>query len=131
MRLLSVTMAVCISLLSAGWAGWCWQQAEELRWEASGLMERCQAQATGYAHTFDDTLATRQLETFSERRAVLERAHQWQRGQFLGVMVAVVAAVCAWLLSVMHRLNGQLEEVSRELEPEPVPLRAAVRPSRS
>ncbi len=129
MRLLSVTMAVFIALLSAGGAGWCWQRAEELRWKASELLERSQAEATGYAQTFDDTLATQQMETFAERRAVLEQAHQWQRGQFLGVMVAVIAAACAWLLSVMRRLNGQLEEVSRELEP--VPLRATVRPSRS
>jgi nitrate/nitrite-specific signal transduction histidine kinase len=131
MRVSSVTTAVCIALLSAGWAGWCWFQAEALRWEASGLMERGQAQASGYVHTFDDTLATQELETFAERRTVLERAHQWQRGQYLGVLVAVVAAACAWLLSVLRRLSGQLEEVSRELEPEPVPLRAVVRPSRS
>ena len=75
------------------------------------------------------------MAAFAKRRTVLERAHLWQRGQALGIMFAVVAAAGAWVLSLMRRLDGELEEASRELEEakaaEPVSLGAAVRPSRS
>jgi hypothetical protein len=134
MRLFSVTTAVCVSLLAASCAVGCWYRAEQLRSESDWLLERSKAQASEFAQSFNDTLATQQLETFAKRRAVLERAHLWQRGQALGVMFAVVAAAGAWVLSLMRRLDGELEEASRELEEakaaEPVPLGAAVRPSR-
>lgn len=134
MRLFGVTTAVCVSLLTAACAVGCWYRAELLRSEADWLLERSKAQASGFAQSFDDTLATQQLETFAKRREVLERAHLWQRGQTLGVMFAVVAAACAWVLSLLRRLDGELEAVSQELEEaeaaEPVSLGAAVRPSR-
>jgi len=134
MRLFSVTTAVCISVLSAACAVGCWYRAELLRSEADWLLERSRAQASEYARSFDDTLAKQELETFAKRRAVMERAHLWQRGQALGILFAVVAAACAWVLRLLRRLNGELEEVSLELEEtragEPVPVRAAVRPSR-
>lgn len=134
MRLFSVTTAVCVSLLTAACAAGCWYRAELLRSEADWLLERGKAQASEFAQSFNDTLATQQLETFARRRAVLERAHLWQRGQALGVMFAVVAAASAWVLSLMRRLDGELEEAAQELEEakaaEPVSLGAAVRPSR-
>ncbi|MFY0523898.1 hypothetical protein ACN28I_12260 [Archangium gephyra] len=135
MRLFSVTTAVCVSLLTAACAAGCWYRAEQLRSEADWLLERGKAQASEFAQSFDDTLATQQLETFAKRRAVLERAHLWQRGQALGVMFAVMAGASAWVLSLMRRLDGELEEAHQELEEakaaEPVPLGATVRPSRS
>ena len=135
MRLFSVTTAVCVSLLTAACAAGCWYRAEQLRSEADWLMERSKAQASEFAQSFNDALATQQLETFAKRRAVLERAHLWQRGQALGIMLTVAAGTCAWLLSLMRRLDGELEEASQELEQakaaEPVPVRAAIRPSRS
>jgi hypothetical protein len=133
MRRFGVTTAMCISLLSAGGAGWCWQRAEDLRTQAGGLLERSQLQATEYVETFNDAMATLELETLARRRAVLWRAHEWERGRDLGVMVAAVAAAIAWLLSIRRRMEGQLEEVGRKVEPRPeqVPLRAVVRPSRS
>lgn len=134
MRLFSVTTAVCVSLLTAACAAGCWYRAELLRSEADWLLERSKAQASEFAQSFNDTLATQQLETFARRRAVLERAHLWQRGQALGIMFAVVAAAGGWVLSLMRRLDGELEEAARELEEakaaEPVSLGAAVRPSR-
>jgi hypothetical protein len=134
MRLFSVTTAVCVSVLAATCAVGCWYRAEHLRTEANWLLERSRAQAGEYAHSFNDTLATQQLETFTKRRAVLERAHVWQRGQALGVMLAVLAGVAAWMLRMLRQLNGALDEVAEELESaraaEPVPVRATVRPSR-
>ena len=135
MRLFSVTTAVCVSVLAAACAAGCWYRAEGLRMEADWLMERSRAQAGEYAHSFNDTLATQQLETFAKRRVVLERAHVWQRGQALSVMVAVLAAASAWMLRVLSRLNGELDEVTEELEStrtaESVPMPPSVRPSRS
>jgi hypothetical protein len=135
MRLFSVTTAVCVSLLSVACAVGCWYRAEGLRSEANWLMERGRAQAGEYARSFNDTLATQELETFAKRRVMLERAHRWQRGQALGVMLAVMAGAWAWVLRLLRRLSGELEEAAGELEParvaEPVPVRATVRPSRS
>ncbi|WNG59041.1 hypothetical protein F0U59_33165 [Archangium gephyra] len=135
MRLFSVTTAVCVSLLTAACAAGCWYRAEQLRSEADWLMERSKAQASEFAQSFNDALATQQLETFAKRRVVLERAHLWQRGQALGIMLTVAAGTCAWLLSLMRRLDGELEEASQELEQaraaEPAPLGATVRASRS
>ncbi|HYO60121.1 hypothetical protein [Archangium sp.] len=134
MRLFSVTTAVCVSLLTAACAVGCWYRAEQLRSEADWLLERSKAQASEFARSFNDTLATQQLETFAKRRAVMEQAHLWQRGQALGVMVSVMAAACAWVLSLLRRLNGELEDASQELESaeaaEPLSVRAAIRPSR-
>ncbi|HEX8440998.1 hypothetical protein [Archangium sp.] len=135
MRLFSVTTAVCVSLLSTACAVGCWYRAEGLRTEADWLLERSKAQASEYAHSLNDTLATQQLETFARRRAVMERAHVWQRGQTLGILVAVLAAASAWMLRMLSRLNGELDEATEGLEApeagEPVPVRAAIRPSRS
>ena len=133
MRLFSVTTAVCISLLSAACAVGCWYRAEELRSEASWLLERGKAQATEYAQSLNDALAKQELETFARRRAVLERAHLWQRGQALGVMLSVLAAASAWVLRLWRRLTGELDEVSEALEPsaEPVAVGASIRPSRT
>lgn len=114
MRLVSVATAVCISLASAGVAGASWYRAEQLRSEASWLLERSKAQASEYAQSFDDRLATQQLETFAKRRAVLEQAYLWQRGQTLGILLAAAAAAGAWVLSLLRKLTGELEEVHEE-----------------
>ncbi|HEX8825616.1 MAG TPA: hypothetical protein VF794_37245 [Archangium sp.] len=135
MRLFSVTTAVCIALLCTVCAVGCWYRAEGLRTEADWLLERGKAQAGEYARSLNDTLAKQELETFAKRRVVLERAHLWQRGQALGVMLAVLAAASAWVLRMWRRLNGELDEATEEFDSamsaEPVPVRAAIRPSRS
>jgi hypothetical protein len=140
MRLFSVTTAVCISLLSVGLAGASWYRAEQLRSEASWLMERSKAQASEYAQSFDDRLATQQLETFARRRAVLEQAYLWQRGQTLGILLAAAAAVGAWVLSLLRKLTGELEEVHEDMnvpvispppERAPVSLHAHIQRSRT
>lgn len=131
MRFAGVTTAVCISLLSAACAAGCWYRADVLRSEADWLLERSKAQAAEYARSLDDTQAKQELETFTRRRGVLEQAHQWNRGETLGILVAVIAAACAWVLSLLRRLNSEFDEASAELESprsaEPVPVRVTVR----
>ena len=46
----------------------------------------------------------------SERREVLERAYLWQRLQTLAILLAAAAAVGAWILSLLGRLQGELED---------------------
>lgn len=120
MRLLSVTTAVCVSVVCAAWALGCGWRAEQLHTEAAGLLERSRAQAHGYAESFDDTLARQQLESFAQRRGVLERAWLWQRGETLGILFAIMAAAGAWMLGLLRQLQEPLDE---ELEaPAPMPL---------
>ena len=131
MRLLSVTTAVFVCVLCAGSAVGAWHRAEQLRSEASWLLERSRAQASEYTQSFNDTVATQQLETFAKRRAVLEQAYLWQRVQTLGILFAAAAAACAWVLSLLRRLSGELDEVSEDLDassmPEPIPVPIPIR----
>ncbi|MCP3142537.1 hypothetical protein [Pyxidicoccus xibeiensis] len=113
----SVTVALCISLLSAGAAGYCYTRADALQVQGQWLMERGTAQAEDYANRLDGTAADAQLKTFAERRTVLQRAHQWQRGTMLGVLAAVLAAVSAYMLFLLKRLDDQLVDAMGELRP--------------
>ena len=129
MRLLSVTTALWVCVLCAGSAAGAWQRAEGLRTEAAWLLERSRAQASEYSQSLNDAVATQQLETFAKRRGVLEEAYLWQRVQTLGILFAAAAAACAWVLSLLRRLSGELEEVVGEelgehslAEPVPVPV---------
>ena len=114
MRSRSVAVAVVVAVLSAGGAVTCFIQANRLRTEAQWLWERGNAQAQEFANSFDDSAAVAQLKTFEDRRATLEQAHLWQRGQFLLILLAVVAAFSSYLLFLFHRLRVDLEEVSGE-----------------
>ncbi|QDE89881.1 hypothetical protein BHS06_13410 [Myxococcus xanthus] len=126
----SVMTALCISLLSAGGAAYCYTRADALQVQGQWLMERGTAQAEDYAARFDGAAADAQLKTFAERRAILEKAHGWQRGMLLGVLIAALATVSAYLLFLLKRLNDQLldatgggahEGTAREsASPEPV-----------
>lgn len=117
----SVTVALCISLLSAGAAGYCYTRAEALQVQGQWLMERGTAQAEEYARRLDGTAADAQLKSFAERRAVLERAHRWQRGMMLGILAAALAAVCAYVLFLLKRLDDQLVDAMGELRPSAPP----------
>ena len=112
--------AMCVCVLSALGAGASWSRAEALRTESSWLLERSRAQASEYALSFNDTLATQQLESFAQRRALLERAYLWQRLQTLAILLTAGAAVGAWVLSLLGRLQGDLEDARADAEaPEP------------
>lgn len=121
----SVTVALCFSLLSAGAAGFCYTRADALQVQGQWLMERGTAQAEEYARKLDGTAADAQLKSFAERRAVLERAHRWQRGMMLGILAAALAAVCAYVLFLLKRLDDQLVDAMGELRPSVPPLEPA------
>ena len=75
---------------------------------SSSRISQLEATVTDYAARLDSTAADAQLKTFAERRAILEKAHLWQRGMLLGVLLASLAAVSAYLLFLLKRLNDQL-----------------------
>jgi ferric-dicitrate binding protein FerR (iron transport regulator) len=110
----SVVAAIGISLLSVGGAGYCYTRAQALHSEARWLLERGNAQAVEYAEHLDNSVADEQLKTFAARRAIMERAHLWQRGQMLGVMAAVISALVAYMLYLLTRLDSQLDDAAAE-----------------
>lgn len=114
----SMTAAIMVSLLSLGGAGFCYARAAALNSEARWLMERGNAQALEYAEHLDNSLADAQLKTFATRRAVMERAHLWQRGQMLGLMAGALAALAAYMLYLLRRLDSQLDDAAVEAPPE-------------
>lgn len=103
-----VVVALLFSALAAGAAGACAWQDLRLRADAAWSLERSVAQAQVYAQTFDGKAADAQLKSFSQRRSVLERAHWWQRGVILGVLVSVLSGLAAYLFFLLHRLDEQL-----------------------
>ncbi len=110
----SVVAAIGISLLSVGGAGYCYTRSQALHSEARWLLERGNAQAVEYAQRLDNSVADAQLKTFAARRAVMERAHLWQRGQMLGVMAAALSALVAYMLYLLRRLDSQLDDAVAE-----------------
>ena len=134
MRPVSVTAAVCVSLPRGVRGGVLLPRGSGCARRRDWLLERSKAQASEYAESFDDTVATQQLETFAARRAVLERAHLWQRGQMLGLMAVAARrcalACCGLLRRLDWRAGGRAAESwSRGAAAEPVPCGAPVRPS--
>ncbi len=110
----SVVAAIGVSLLSVGAAGYCYTRSQALHSEARWLLERGNAQAVEYAQRLDNSVADAQLKTFAARRAVMERAHIWQRGQMLGVMAAAISALVAYMLYLLTRLDSQLDDAAAE-----------------
>ncbi|RKG54929.1 hypothetical protein D7X30_27580 [Corallococcus sp. AB011P] len=111
----SVTAALCISLLFAGGAAFCYARAEALQAEGRWLMARGSAQASDFAQKLDGTSVDAQLKTFKERRGVMEKAHRWQRGMLLGIMAAVLSGLSAYVLFLLKRLDDQLLDATGEL----------------
>ena len=117
MRSRSVAITLCIALLSAAGAVGCYVRTSELKREAGWLLERGNAQAAEYANTFNAAIVEEQLKTFEARRAILDRAHLWQRGQLLLILVTVIAAFSAYVLFLFHRLRADLEHLGPEAVP--------------
>lgn len=114
----SVVAAFLVCLLSLGGAGFCALRAAGLHSEARWLLERGNAQALEYAEGLDNAVAEAQLKTFAMRRAVMERAHLWQRGQMLGLLAGALSGLAAYMLYLLRRLDSQLDEAAVETAPE-------------
>lgn len=102
-----VALAIGLSVASAVLAAGCAWRAHHLASQASWLMARGVAEAAEYTNTFDGTHVDRELVTFQERRAVLERAHLWQRGSIAAAMAAALAVVASYLVWLLVRLDQQ------------------------
>jgi hypothetical protein len=100
-----------ITVLSASGAVACYLRTTELRGEAAWLLERAHAQAAEYASTLNSSVAERQLKDFEARRRILDRAHLWQRGQVLLILVAVISALSSYVLLVFHRLRAGVDRM--------------------
>ncbi|MCP3101322.1 hypothetical protein LZ198_20830 [Myxococcus sp. K15C18031901] len=111
----SLTVALCITLLSSGAALYCYTRADALQVRGQWLMERGTAQAEDYATRLDGRAADAQLKTFAERRGVLEHAHLWQRGMMLSVLVSALSLVGAYVFFLLKRLDDQLLDAMGEL----------------
>ncbi len=119
MRKGGMAVAICLSLLSAGGAAWCHQRSAAFQNEAEWLMARGNAQAEEYAQRFDGAVADAQLQTFAQRRAVMEKAHAWQRGMMVGVMATALGLVAAYALFLLKRLDEQLADAAPDLHEAP------------
>lgn len=106
----SMALALTAAVLFAGGAVGCWWRASELRGEGRWLLERGSAQAEEYARSFDGSYADGQLQTFAQRRAVLERSLTWQRLQLVFVLASVVCAFSSYVFFLFRRLRDQLVE---------------------
>jgi hypothetical protein len=115
MQARSVVAAALFSVASAGIAGACFYRAEVLRDEADWLLVRGKAQAAEYSQSFDSKMADQQLKTFAARRATLERANLWQRGQMLATLLSALGAVATYALYLLKRLDDQLIDAESEL----------------
>jgi hypothetical protein len=115
MQARSVVAAAFLSVASAGAAAACFYRAETLRNEADWLLMRSKAQAAEYSQSFSSKAADQQLKTFAARRATLERAHLWQRGQMLATLLSALAAVATYALFLLKRLDDQLIDAENEL----------------
>ena len=115
MRSRSVAISIAVALLCAGGAGGSFAMARSLRSEAEWLMARGNAQAQEYATTLDSEQAQHQLATFDQRRAVLERAHVWQRVQYLLTLSTVIALFVSYTFFLHRRLREQLLDATADL----------------
>jgi len=119
MRSRSVTVAVVMSAIAAGVAGYAHYKAHALRTDAGWLLERGSAQGEEYAASLDTKVAEEQLATLDERRQVLEGALLWQRAELLGILFTVVGAFSSYVLFLFSRLREQLVDANGQLEDSP------------
>jgi hypothetical protein len=116
MRSRSVTLAVSLAVLAVASALGSHLRSTHHQSEARWLLERGNAQAEEYAHSFDPAAADRQVQVFEARREVLSRVLLWQQLRLLFSLVAVVAGLCAYVLHLWRRLREDLDEAEAELE---------------
>lgn len=115
MRSRSVAISIAVAVLCALSAVGSSLMARSLESDAEWLMARGNAQAQDYASTLDAEHAQTQLATFEARRDVLERAHLWQRLQYLLTLAAVIAGFVSYTLFLHRRLRDQLLDATADL----------------
>jgi len=103
----SVALAIGLSLGCAGLAVGCTARAAHLGKQAAWLLLRSAAEAAEYTSTFDGRHVDQELLTFQERRAVLERAHRWQRGATGLLMASALLLLASYALFLLVRLREQ------------------------
>lgn len=109
MRSREVAVAVLLAMLCVAGAVGCRLRAGRLKSEASWQLARAKAAAAEYAATFEGAHVQRQLALFEERRLTLERAHLWQRGQYVLVLLAVTSTFAAFGFRLLSRLEAAEE----------------------
>lgn len=112
-----VALAIGLSLASAGLAAGCAWRAARLSDQAAWLLARGTAEAAEYTSTFDGRHVDQELVTFQQRRAVLERAHRWQRGTTALAMVSALAVVASYLAYLLVRLQEQRLQAPEDSAP--------------
>jgi hypothetical protein len=125
----SVALAVGVALACAGLAVGCTLRAQHLGKRADWLLLRSTAEAAEYTSTFDGRHVDQEMLTFQERRAVLERAHTWERGATTLVMASALLVLASYALFLLARLKEQQLESPEGPSPHapaPPPSRAAV-----
>ena len=103
----SVALAVVLSLGCAVLAVGCTMRVAHLGKQAEWLLLRSAAEAAEYTATFDGRHVDQELLTFQERRAVLERAHAWQRGATGLLMASALLLLASYALFLVVRLREQ------------------------
>lgn len=96
-------MACLIFILSAAGAAISFRKVSQLRSEASWLSLRADAHAANYAASLESSLVDTELISFDQRRALLVRAHLWQRLEIVCVLFAAAAALFAYGFYLLRR----------------------------
>lgn len=111
MRSPGIRIAAAVAAVCAAGAVGCFARGYTLRSEAGWLLERGKAQADAYARTFESGLVERQLATFEQRREVLERAHLWESGEVVFILLCVLAGAVGYGFFIADRLRYEVEEL--------------------
>lgn len=109
MRTRSVIIASLVGFVAVLAAVGCQLRARALQTDAGWLLERAQAMADAYVHTFNGAYVDRQLSTYEERRALLDRAHLWHEGTVAFLLLAVASAFAAAGFSLHRKARYEVE----------------------
>src|SRR5215467_102656 len=104
-RLRKVKVALIVLGLSAAGATFSFVRMSRLRTEASWLLATADTYAADYGASLEGRFAEAELASFEQRRAVLERAHRWQRVEVACLLAAAAAAFTAYALYLVRRAS--------------------------
>ncbi len=104
-RLRKLMVALIALGLSVAGAAFSSLRVSRLRTEASWLLATADAYAGDYGASLEGRFAEAELASFDQRRAVLERAHRWQRLEIACLLAAAAAAFTAYGLYLFRRAS--------------------------